>query len=98
MATLEVLALALGLVSTVAGGLAWYASMVRKSYAAEREFNHIKNAIAQLSENIKVYVAEIEEQSQDLMEIKLLVNSLNNQVGVLSAKLDCSTGGIARNQ
>lgn len=43
----------MGLLSGVAGFLAWQASKVRKQYAAERDFGHLKNSYDQLSKNVE---------------------------------------------
>ena len=46
------LGIVLGMMSLftgVFGAIAWYRANVRKAYAAERDFNHLKNNYAQLA-------------------------------------------------
>lgn len=43
----------LSLFTGLAGMVAWYSSKVKKSYAAERDFNHLKNSHAQMVANIE---------------------------------------------
>jgi hypothetical protein len=53
----------LGLISTA---LLWYRTKVEKSYAAQRDFNHLRNAIATLSESINKLVESQQEESESL--------------------------------
>jgi hypothetical protein len=53
----------LGLISTA---LLWYRTKVEKSYAAQRDFNHLRNAIATLSESINRLVEAQKEESESL--------------------------------
>ncbi|MEL6402097.1 MAG: hypothetical protein AAFR26_23945 [Cyanobacteria bacterium J06626_4] len=49
------LGIVLGMMSLftgVFGAIAWYRSNVRKAYAAERDFNHLKNNYRQLAESV----------------------------------------------
>lgn len=41
----------LGLLTSLAGFLTWYGSSVKKAYAAERDFNHLRRNYEQLAEN-----------------------------------------------
>lgn len=43
----------LSLFTGVAGAIAWYQGKVRKEYASERDFGHLKNNYAQLSQNVE---------------------------------------------
>lgn len=43
----------LSLFTGFAGALAWYSSRVKKQYAAERDFGHLKRNYEQLSQNLK---------------------------------------------
>ena len=52
-----------GLVSTA---LLWYRTKVEKSYAAQRDFNHLRNAIATLSASIDKLVELQKEESEEL--------------------------------
>ena len=49
------LGIVLGMMSLftgVFGAIAWYRANVRKAYAAERDFNHLKNNYRQLAESM----------------------------------------------
>jgi hypothetical protein len=49
------LTLVLGLISVVTfigGAIAWYSSSVRKDYAAQRDFGHLKNNYKQMAESL----------------------------------------------
>ena len=47
----------------------------KKKYAAERDFNHLKNNIAQLSKNVEYQTGEndknFEDIKRDILEIKI---------------------------
>ena len=48
-----VLVSACSLITGVIGAFAWYSSKVKKEYAAERDFKHLKNDYKQLAINIE---------------------------------------------
>ena len=50
---LGVLVSACSLITGVVGAIAWHSSKVKKEYAAQRDFNHLKNNYRQLAENIE---------------------------------------------
>jgi hypothetical protein len=56
----------LGLISLVAGGVMWFTSAIRKQYAAEREFNHLKRNLEQLGQNLAVIEREFSSQFDQL--------------------------------
>lgn len=71
----------IGLGTTLCGVLAWYSSSVRKKYAAEREFNHLRNNQQQIQAGLNDLVQENEERfnalDRQLIEIKAyLIKSL----------------------
>jgi len=41
------------LIAGVGGAIAWYGASVRKQYAAERDFNHLKRQYESLAMNIE---------------------------------------------
>lgn len=41
------------LITGVVGAFAWYSSKVKKEYAAERDFNHLKKSYDQLAVNVE---------------------------------------------
>jgi hypothetical protein len=54
----------IGIIGAAAGFFAWYASNVKKSYAAERDFGHIKRNLEQMSLN----VAELDKHNNQFSE------------------------------
>ncbi len=42
----------MGVISFVGGAVAWYSAAVKKRYASERDFNHLKRNYESLSTNI----------------------------------------------
>lgn len=65
---LGVLSTLIGLLSAFAGGIAYYRSTVRKEYASERDFGHLKNNYRQLSE----FVSSIDSR---ILEISKMIDS-----------------------
>jgi hypothetical protein len=55
----------LGLISTA---LMWYRSSVEKSYAAQRDFNHLRNSISSLSASIDKLLDNQEEALEQLQK------------------------------
>ena len=51
----------LGIITAFGGWLAWYASSVKKAYAAERDFNHLKRNYEQLVQNQTEMLRILEE-------------------------------------
>lgn len=95
---IELFSILLGIISILGGGLAWYGASVRKGYAAEREFGHIKNSISQLSENMRVLADELDDGHKTLIELKTLILANNAVINTIAAKVDASTAGWTRPQ
>lgn len=94
MEPLSYAATALGLVSSVIGGVAWYRSTIRKQYASERDFNHIRNSIAQLSQAVADQNKFTEEQMSRFSDRLQAANyTLIEVKSLLIAKLGDSTIG-----
>lgn len=55
-----------GVATAVVGLIAIYRSSIRKSYAAEREFLHIKESFKSLTYNIDFLIKEINRDNADL--------------------------------
>lgn len=53
---------ATGILTGVIGCVAWYRGVVRKSYAAERDFNHLKRHYEALAEAFKFQTAEMDDR------------------------------------
>lgn len=58
--------LILATATTVIGGILWYANAEKKKYAAERDFNHIKNNLKQMSEGITHEFKDLNERFDDI--------------------------------
>lgn len=74
-----ILGFILGLLTSLAGFLAWYGSSVKKSYAAERDFNHLRRNYEQLAENQKHILIEIENVKDMLIVISHQMNPENQK-------------------
>lgn len=74
-------ALALTIITTIAGALIWYSQGERKKYAAERDFVHLKNNQKSISDGI-VHLSDLIEQhlktiERDILEIKISLGIKN---------------------
>ncbi len=87
--------LALAALTTAGGIFQYILTSQKKSYAAERDFNHLKRNYEQLAENQQLLLKEFEERStelrQELREQKILLNAVLTQI----AK-DSSIGSMLR--
>ncbi len=73
----NLLSLALGLGGFLSGGLMWYRGAVRKSYAAERDFAHLRRnqeqiqaALEQLQEEIEAIARDEAQSAERLRELE----------------------------
>lgn len=73
--SLEVVATLLGIISILAGGIAWYRGSVTRSYAAEREMGHIKRNLEQLSQGLGSINDELEGINRTLVKLEALILS-----------------------
>lgn len=68
-----------------------------KAYAAERDFNHLKNHLGQLQHTIELMQDDLEEVGKNLVEMRSNYNGMFHQLSHLAARLDASTSGwVAR--
>ncbi|BAZ50124.1 hypothetical protein NIES4103_70260 (plasmid) [Nostoc sp. NIES-4103] len=77
-----------GFLLAVGSNLIWllvtYANGEKKKYAAERDFNHIKNNQLQISEGIAIFTKDLDNRLDDidknLIEIKsyMVIHASNN--------------------
>lgn len=68
-----------------------------KAYAAERDFNHLRNNQEQMKQAVSKLQDESEEMSHVLIELKTLQTAINNRLEMLTARVDGeTTGGWAR--
>lgn len=72
------IALVVGLTPYVVGIIAWYANSEKKKYAAERDFNHLKNNQKDISNGIAYLTKSIEHDLEiimrDILERKINLN------------------------
>ena len=69
-----------------------------KAYAAERDFNHLKNNQEQLKLAVKEIEDEVRELSQILIEIRTSHNATYHRVENLAARFDSNTGGWGKDK
>jgi FtsZ-binding cell division protein ZapB len=68
-----------------------------KAYAAECDFNHLKNNQEQMKQAVAGLQDESEELSKVLLELKILQTAMNNRLEMLTARVEGeSTSGWAR--
>lgn len=72
--TLAFLSLLLGAATTLSGIIFWYRNAVRKTYAAERDFNHLKRNQEQILNNLEYLLKEQDRRfdtiDKEIIEIK----------------------------
>ncbi|WP_204150826.1 hypothetical protein [Leptolyngbya sp. CCY15150] len=94
MELLSYASILMGLVATISGAIAWYRSTVRKQYASERDFNHIRSSIAQLAQGIADQDKFTEEHLSRLSNRIDTMNSTMTEIKVyLMAKMGDNTIG-----
>jgi hypothetical protein len=80
---LALLGFLLGVITSVVGWLAWYGSSVRKRYAAERDFQHLKRNYEQLAANQGVIISNLKEVDERLGDIYTEVADLVADIQML---------------
>jgi hypothetical protein len=70
---LGIISLCLGLVATIASGLSWLSGRARKTYAAERDFGHLRAGQLAMAEALSQGLEDIEDVKADLNEIRRLL-------------------------
>lgn len=55
-----------GVVTSICGLIALYRGSIRKGYAAERDFNHLKESLKTLSTNLDFLIKEIQADNASL--------------------------------
>ena len=79
---ISVLSLALGLSSAAIGIIFWYRGMIRKSYAAERDFGHLKRHYEGLALGQEAMLKELDTRcdaiERQLIRIEAAIASRNN--------------------
>lgn len=73
----DFVAAALGIVGALVGGAGWFAGAVKKSYAAEREFLHLRNTMNQgysdIEKQVSILSARCERMELLLLEIEIKI-------------------------
>lgn len=77
MELVNLVAAALGIVGALVGGASWFAGAVKKSYAAEREFLHLRSAMNQgysdIEKELSILSARLERMELLLLEIEIKI-------------------------
>ncbi|MEM9815546.1 MAG: hypothetical protein AAF827_03900 [Cyanobacteria bacterium P01_D01_bin.6] len=85
METLSLISLIVGLVTSIGGGFTWWRAMVRKQYAAERDFGHLKNNYKQLAQNMQFMYKEGDKRFDrldlEVVEVKALLSGILIRLG-----------------
>ena len=83
--TLEHIPLIMGVISFIGAALTYYGGTVKKRYAAERNFNHLKNSYENLSQNLtaldEMIDTRLDTQLGEIKEIKAMLTVLMTQLG-----------------
>ncbi|MEO1444791.1 MAG: hypothetical protein AAFV46_00885 [Cyanobacteria bacterium J06635_11] len=82
---LEHIPLAMGLFSFIGGVIAWYGATVKKQYAAERDFGHLKKSYESLAHNIgsmdRLFDQRFDELQRENLELKTLLQGILIRLG-----------------
>jgi hypothetical protein len=74
---------AVGLVLSLAGAgggwLMWFRANVQKSYAAERDFQHLRRNQEQIVSSLNTMVRELDEQTRSLKDMVVAMNRLADE-------------------
>ena len=81
--SLAFLNLLLGAGTTFSGIIFWYRNVIRKSYAAQRDFNHLKKNQEQILQNLEYLLREQDKRfdtiDREIIEIKARYPSKNKR-------------------
>lgn len=79
MELVNLVAAALGIVGALVGGAGWFAGAVKKSYAAEREFLHLRSTMTQgysdVEKELSILSARLERVELLLLETHMKIGS-----------------------
>jgi len=97
MELLQFVVLCLSVGSTIFVTISWYNSTVRKQYAAQRDFEHLKRNYQQLADNQAQILKEMDSRfdmaTLDLRDIKGLITSI-----VVKISTENTGGWMKRNE
>ena len=75
----------LSLLTGIAGAVAWIQSKTRKEYAAERDFNHLKNSYKALTMNTEQLWRQQEEWHDTVLR---RLDAMHGQMNTLHAQMN----------
>lgn len=85
METLSLISLIVGLLTSIGGGFTWWRAMVRKQYAAERDFGHLKRNYQQLVKSLDSMYKDGDKRFDrldlELVEVKALLSGILIRLG-----------------
>ena len=82
----ELISLFISVSVFISGIVAWWSARVQKSYAAQRDFAHLKNNYEQLARNQSVILDEIKEASYTI------TSAMERQMTMLNILIAKSSG------
>lgn len=80
---IPVISLLLAVAASADAFLQRFRKSAEKSYAAEREFNHIRNTLAQYSTHLEQLTREIAELRHEILELRMYSGLLRRRRGEL---------------
>lgn len=66
----EHIPLIMGVISFAGGAVAWYSAAIKKSYASERDFNHLKRNYESMTANISA-LSDLLDQRLDTIALMM---------------------------
>lgn len=91
METLSLVSLVVGLVTSIGGGVAWWRAVVRKQYAAERDFGHLKRNYQQLAQGVDLLYKEGDKRFDrldlEMVELKGLLAAVLARMGASESEI-----------
>lgn len=77
-------ALVVGVITSIGGGVAWYSAFVRKQYAAERDFQHLKRNYETMRDALSALEDDLDKRLDkvDLQQVHMtaMLQNLVSQV------------------
>lgn len=85
----EHIPLIMGLFSFIGGAVAWYGAAVKKSYASERDFQHLLRKYESLAQN----VASLSDMLDDRMDaLTLIMNKIETRQDIILSQTRDTNG------
>lgn len=94
--TLENIIAIFSIIGFITSALLYYKTRVEKSYAAERDFNHIKRNLEQLSQHLNLVSEESDELRSEIREIKSIVTAFSQRLDSILIRLETQSGIFGR--